>query len=76
MNKEQVKTLIKSVRTDLELFRASEQYYLLDRASKSLERLKTWKRQNELKSILESNDYKHNLFMETRFVWLMLCQFL
>ena len=49
MNNEQVKTLIKSVRTDLELFRASGQGYLLERVESNIKTLKEWRKSVFLK---------------------------
>lgn len=43
MNNEQIKTLIKSVRTDLELFKASGQTYLLERIESNIRALKAWR---------------------------------
>jgi IS4 transposase len=49
MNKEQVKTMIKSVRTDLELFKVSGQGYLLERVESNIKALKEWRRSIFLK---------------------------
>ncbi len=49
MNKEQVKMMIKSVRTDLELFKASGQTYLLERIESNIRALKYWRNNIVLK---------------------------
>jgi len=49
MNKEQVKTMIKSVRTDLELFKVSGQGYLLERVESNIKALKEWRKSIFLK---------------------------
>ena len=50
MNKEQVKMMIKSVRTDLELFKASGQIYLLERIESNIRALKEWRNNIVLKN--------------------------
>lgn len=49
MNKEQVKTMIKSVRADLELFKVSGQGYLLERVESNIKALKEWRKSIFLK---------------------------
>lgn len=49
MNKEQVKMMIKSVRTDLELFNLSGQGYLLQRIENNIRALKKWRKDLILK---------------------------
>lgn len=68
MNKDQINMLIASVRTDLVLFKSNYDVFYINRASQNLERLKKWKSKMQLKDILESEEYKQNLFNETRFV--------
>jgi|11BtaG_2_1085332.scaffolds.fasta_scaffold00848_4 hypothetical protein len=49
MNKEQLKMMIKSVRTDLELFKSSGQVYLLERIESNIRALKDWRNNLALK---------------------------
>lgn len=49
MNKIQVKTLIKSVRADLEFFKASGQTYILERIEFNIRALKEWRLSQMLK---------------------------
>lgn len=64
MNKLQVKTLIKAVRTDLELFQLTEQGHYLARAANGLERLKKWK----IEQIIKDPEYTVNL---ERMQWML-----
>lgn len=50
MNKDQVKIMIKNVRTDLELFKASGNIYLLERIESNIRALKEWRHTIALKN--------------------------
>lgn len=68
MNKEQVYTLLKSVKADIVLYQANRQLYVIDRAIKSLNTIKQWQQKEEVNEILKSGSYKLSFLEETKVI--------